>query len=464
MHKFLIYFLIAFSPLPFASARPAWQLLWTGLILFASIAFFAERIWRKRWLFPGTHLRSIPKVPLVSFGVVTLWAFIQPLSLGIASGQYPFDSTFAFAEVAGAPTSIAVNTEAGFFGALQLLSHLVLFVLVFAYARSPETANRLIRFIAITTTCYAAYGFITYISGNEKILWFDKWASLDSLTSTFVNRNNYATYAGIGIICCLVWCSDIVMPEKTTALNRRERLGQTINLILGRGWVLGLMLLVSFSALMLTNSRLGTAASILAILLFLTTAFVRHCHPGFRKLAVFGTALLALLYVGYNLSGDMLQERLLADPLEDARFEIYPGVIDAIGQRPLTGYGLGSFADIFQMVRSPELPDRVNFDQAHSDYLEMAFSLGIPASLIALIGFISCLIAPLRTLTASDRLFHTKLGILAASFLVAVHSTLDFPLRIPAISYVLTCLLALGVSSGTFAPSISGKHQRTSGR
>ncbi|WCL53390.1 O-antigen ligase family protein [Gimibacter soli] len=426
-------------------------------MLLASIAFFAERIWRKRWLFPGTHLRSIPKVPLVCFGVVTLWAFLQPLSLGIASGQYPFDSTIAFAETAGTPTSIAVNTEAAFFGALQLLSHLALFVLVFAYARSPEAVSRLIRFIAITTTCYAAYGFITYISGNEKVLWFDKWASLDSLTSTFVNRNNYATYAGIGIICCLVWSADILMPDKAKALNRKERVGQTINLILGKGWILGLMLFVSFSALMLTNSRLGTAASILAILLFLTTAFARHSRPGFRKLAIFGSALMATLYFGYNLSGDMLQKRLLADPLEDARFEIYPGVIDAIGQRPLTGYGLGSFADVFQMIRSPELPDRVNFDQAHSDYLEMAFSLGIPASLIALIGFIFCLIPPLRTLTASDRLFHTKLGILAASFLVAVHATLDFPLTIPAISYILTCLLALGVSSGTFKPGASRK-------
>ena len=35
------------------------------------------------------------------------------------------------------------------------------------------------------------------------ILWFDKLDYVDSLTSSFINRNSYATYAGLGLMATL---------------------------------------------------------------------------------------------------------------------------------------------------------------------------------------------------------------------------------------------------------------------
>src|SRR5262249_51195607 len=66
--------------------------------------------------------------------------------------------------------------------------------------RSAERARCMFLALSIAGFLYAGYGFLVEVSGVKLVLWYPKIWYPDSLTATFVNRNNYATYAGLGLI------------------------------------------------------------------------------------------------------------------------------------------------------------------------------------------------------------------------------------------------------------------------
>ena len=59
--------------------------------------------------------------------------------------------------------------------------------------------------IALAAAAYSAYGLLMHLSGAELILWYPKWAHLDSVTGTFPNRNHFATFTGLGLLCALAY-------------------------------------------------------------------------------------------------------------------------------------------------------------------------------------------------------------------------------------------------------------------
>src|SRR5205085_1188755 len=64
----------------------------------------------------------------------------------------------------------------------------------------------------------------------------------------------------------------------------------------------------------------------------------------------------------------------------EGRREIYELTLEAIGNTPLLGTGLGTFKWVFPTYRTEDLPFTVEL--AHNDYLENMLELGIPAALL----------------------------------------------------------------------------------
>ena len=48
-----------------------------------------------------------------------------------------------------------------------------------------------------------AYGLLVFLLDLSMVLWWRKWTWMTGLTSSFVNRNTYATYAGLGLLCAV---------------------------------------------------------------------------------------------------------------------------------------------------------------------------------------------------------------------------------------------------------------------
>jgi exopolysaccharide production protein ExoQ len=83
---------------------------------------------------------------------------------------------------------------------------------------------------------------------------------------------------------------------------------------------------------------------------------------------------------------------LVGDPTFSARTDIWKFVIEAIGSRPLFGYGYGSYWDVgvegdpLRRLSAGSWLGQVELgviNQAHNGYLDLAVQIGVPAAIFA---------------------------------------------------------------------------------
>jgi O-antigen ligase len=115
-----------------------------------------------------------------------------------------------------------------------------------------------------------------------------------------------------------------------------------------------------------------------------------------------------------------------------------------IGDRPLTGFGGGSFSDAFQLYHRLPLSADFVWDRAHNLYLELLADMGVfgVAPLFA-IAYIVWKIASTRSHGDGPVV---QMAAVTVAVIAAVHSVVDFSLQVQAV--VLMFLLVLGVAFG----------------
>jgi O-antigen ligase len=133
--------------------------------------------------------------------------------------------------------------------------------------------------------------------------------------------------------------------------------------------------------------------------------------------------------------------RLLeTDLAEEGRPAVFKLTFAAIEGAPLTGHGLGGFLNAFALYRDGTVIG--TYDKAHSDYLELAFDLGIPAALLFTAVFVAVLWRVRRGWQARSNQRYVQAIALAVSLQVFLHALVDFSLQIPAVAALFTLLLA----------------------
>jgi O-antigen ligase len=429
------------TPLPFGSARP-----WAA----GALAIALGLVVMARGLADLARPEDEPidsrmlRLPAALFGLVLAWAIIQSLPLVPAAWQHPL-----WAEVQpllSLPTTATVGIDGS--AARGALVHLLIdaaaFWLGFRVAQRPEGARALLHGVAAIGALYAGWGLFVYGSGNRTVLWFDKWAYPDDLTGTFINRNSFATFAGLALLASLALLIDTLLARVDFQQSGRALLRSFADLLAtNAAWLLAAMALTA-TAVMLTHSRggaLSTVSGVLGLLLmtFLAPSLRGPWRGGFTIAAAAG--MIAILVI----SGATTLGRI-ADTVWDVegRREIYELTLEAIGNTPLLGTGLGSFKWIFPTYRTEDLPFTIEL--AHNDYLENMLELGIPAALL-LTGAVALLVfACLRGVFRRRRNAIIPCVGVGASLLVGVHACFDFSLQIPAVSLFYLLLLGAGVA------------------
>lgn len=436
--RWLIYTLIALSPLPFASARPVWQWAWVVYVGLMLVVYLATK-WR--------HPR--PKLPggiMLSLGVILLSTFVWGLVQ--ASVQFGTGGFVGVENVDGLLKdlgTISIAPSLTLSVAVQFLAHIVFFYLVYSYASRRDRAVHLFRFLGVVVALYAAYGFAIFVSGNDTILWFERWASLRGLSGTFVNRNSFAAYAGMGLLCLLSYASFWIQDELHENRSGRELYRHVLETMLTKAWWLPLAIILVAIALLLSNSRAGfasVAAAVFVWMLISPNRYHRNINVWNRVGAL--TLFVAIGVALFALSGDAPEGRLQATASFDERFKVYPILLDVIADRPWTGFGLGTFDDVFRIYRDGDV--RVWFDRAHNDYLELAVTAGVPAAMLTFISIFTMMffLVPRLKYGVEYRSF-IALGI-AVSVQLGLHSLLDFSLQIPAVSYFWCAILGAGIA------------------
>jgi len=134
----------------------------------------------------------------------------------------------------------------------------------------------------------------------------------------------------------------------------------------------------------------------------------------------------------------------------------------AVANMPF-GSGLGTFVPIYQRFAPRETLQTFYVNHTHDDWLELWLTGGMPAIVLAL-----CFLAWLATSTfrlwSSDQPKRPVLDLALARaapiviVLLLLHSVLDFPLRIPALSVLFAIACAYLVPPGRIQHGVAKSH------
>lgn len=432
--------IVAIAPLPFGSNRPlGWSLmsLEVGILL---VCWSLHHIWTGQALpVKVDHIKGA----LLLFVLTCVWVLVQlipNIPFGLAHPAWQEVNIFFGSNV---PDRISIDPDQSVTGLVRWLTYAGVFWLSLQLTRDRTAAKTGLRAFVVIGAGYALYGLIaTYMLGDT-ILLFDKWMGKGSVTSTFANRNSYATFAGLGVIA-------------TTALiigSRRrndlplfswQRLYDTLSHTLSSSLFAYVLLFVSVTALLLTGSRAG-ALSTLAAFLVLLWQFARGKRLGAPS-RVAGTVVFLILGAGVvGFSGGFLGERF-SQGGSNLRFESYQNAVSAAEDHALLGSGLGSFAQIFPLYRETEVLRDKFVTKAHNTYLENALELGLPATLCLTwaVGLLAWQCWKGVVSRTRDRYF-PAMGF-SASVLVGLHAVVDFSLQIPAVAVAYMFLLGVAIA------------------
>lgn len=439
--------IICLAPLPFGSDRPAPFAVITFAVGALSIfwGLFASR----NKAFVRISLSHL-KFGAAIMALVMLWAIIQIIPFNIKG----FSSDFWFAVQQLLPqenirSSVSINRAGAWPGFFRILSYIILFWLVLQTCRSSNNARKLLSVISLSGCGYAIYGLILKALRIQKILWYDKIYYVDSLTSTFVNRNNYATYAGIVLVVSIALFLNKLF-ENSADLKKRG----SSNAILRRMFTTALpqlaVVLVIAASLILSASRAGIISSIIGVLaLALLSAFTGSLKK-YRKILLGLCAFIIILFGVIFSSGGEITISRFNDVISDSssRLAIYDATINAIADQPLKGTGLGGFINIFPVYMADNDLGRVDTitTYAHNSYLELALELGLPAAM--LLGYVLMRLWANCVYGTVSRRKNNYIPSAAASavIVVAFHALFDFSAQIPAIAILFFALLAIGLA------------------
>jgi O-antigen ligase len=435
--------LVALAPLPLASNRPlpaAALSLAAGLLL---------ALWGAALLAGHARLAVSPRRiawPLALSGAVALWIVIQTLPLPAGWGDPAWTEAAA---ALGEPLSesISVNPQATLTALMRLLAYAAILWLTMQLARAPERARTALKAAALTGAAYAAYGIAIYAAGNDWVTIYRKWSYHQALTSTFVNRNSYATFAGLGLLCAAAWFMGGIRHLIELKRPLRHKAALLAEAVFTQSLVRSAAMLLLLAALFLTGSRAGVAASLIGLFVLLTAMAGGGARRPMR-IAVAGGITGVLALAALALGGGLLSERL-AETGRDAsaadRQLTYAATMDAITTAPWTGTGYGTYREVFAAWRPEPLSSGFFWDKAHNDYLENALELGLPAALALNLAIALLALEALRGLGRRRDRTAAALGV-AATALVAVHAYFDFSLQMPAVSAFYAFIMGLAVA------------------
>src|ERR1043166_3608726 len=348
------------------------------------------------------------------------------------------------ASVLGKPlkATIAIAPEAGLYSMTRLISYIACGFLAYALSQQPARALRLLQTIWFSGVLICLYGMLVYVSGNETILVFRKWAYLEDLTATFVNHNQFALYAG------LVFNTGAALFLQSWREQAKLAKGEEKHVSFKR-WAVRvalpyvIMLMLVFACVILSHSRAGLMLTLLGLGSYLffyqiyIKAWRRAVFTGFLALGACVLVLIAAMAASEHFA------TLFQDYSSTDRLRVYRIVWRALQDNPWLGYGLGGFQPVFRLYQ-PGM--NMEFTHAHSDVLESLLDLGLifgPLLWLAIALLLSGLMH--GVLRRRRHGIFPTLGLAASGMLLEL-GFVDFSLQQPGLVFIWSAIVGAGLA------------------
>lgn len=448
--------LLVLAPLPRGSV-PTWA--WTLLV--AALCLLTAG-WLLQWLRGRCELTPAfrhARWALLALLLWCLWIGLQLVALPAGWVQLLSPKAYetqALATAAlGLPpparVTLSLDPHATLDFLLKSVAWSAAFALTLLLVDRRERVALLLQTLVICGTLQAIYGSVMVLSGLEYGFLIKKVHNLGIATGTYVNRNHLAGYlnlclaAGIGLMIARLGGDAIH--------TWRQRLRSLARLLLGEKARLRIYLIVMVIGLVLTRSRMGNTAFFAGTLIVgaLGLLLMRGA-PRSTMLFLASLVVLDLLIVGTWFGVDQVAQRIQGTeisanaenvlPTED-RDEVSRAALPYLKDFPLAGSGGGTFYVVFPRYHNEKLNGFYDF--AHNDYVQIVAETGVVGLLLCGTVVLGALWQALRALRLRrDPLMRgTGFGVSMAICWLLIHSSVDFNLQMPAISFTATVMLAL---------------------
>jgi O-antigen ligase len=435
----LLFATVAAAPFPFGSTDHSTIAFWCVVLGLGVIGVSLHGFRREH-------------IPLLGLAVILILAYGLVLHEQLSERPWfatPHPLWRETAETLGIsiPPSVSIARNQPFFAVGAPLANMLAVICSFIVCTDRDRAYQLFRVIGWSGAAYAVFGIAAFLIDPTHVLWREKIAYRDVLTSTFINRNTAAVYFGS---CAVVWLLFL-------ARDIRRRLPEGPILWLSvprfllaktpRSVIISFsILLVCLAAMLMTNSRAGIVFSLMMLIVAFAIFFYRDLprRGGVAATIVIG-GLIALVFLqvfGGNVSGRFNMQGLS----DEGRLDVYNSALKMIADRPWFGSGLGTFVWNFPAYRSANISIWGIWDRAHSTPLELATDLGLPlAGLIVLVWLIVIAVL-IRGVRIRRRDLILPIGAMTVAILALAHSMIDFSLQIPGYSVIVFALVGAGLA------------------
>ena len=433
---YLLMLLVVLSALPLGSNREwSWSLC-------ALISGLLALVWVLANIGRTTQINSRMNPLLLGlFFVSTGWVLVQMSTATPAGWQHPLWSMTGEVLSLDLPGRITLSAEDSWIALMRLLAYALVFFLAFQFGRDRARARLIFGWLTIAGLVYAIFGLMVYWSGYYPEWLFGGKVLAHDVRSTFINRNHFATWQGLTMLCAMAWFYHrMAKPEVKPYAMPQDREARAEEFIL-RAWKPMIALLLMVTALVLSHSRGGFVASLAGTIVLFLLLDRRASSKSTRARVVVITAL-AVAGIAFYLTSEALLDRINRTNITtEERLAVYANVNRAIGDNPVLGFGYGTFADSFRLYDQNE--SAVHYDRAHNTWLENAFEMGIPAALALYLALGGLALTCLKGVRRRHRDWVYPATGVAASVLVGVHAMVDFSLQIPAVALLYALIMGV---------------------
>jgi O-antigen ligase len=431
------------SPWPFGSAHPFAIRVVSVAALAAVVASLLVGAVRG-----GLTLPAVPLWPALAFLVLgalqlvplpsELHARVAPAS---AQAWHPSEAAAAVLGSGPRPVSVDPATTLGWLG---LAGGLVALAVLAAPALArPRTAARAASIVVASTFALAAYGIFSRTLFGP-LLYGRYQVPTVSPFGPFVSKNHFAGYVAMATLLSLGLALGLSERPKSGGSTSQWAASSRAS-----GAALAMLATLAMAlAVLVSFSRGGALALLGGCFAFVAAAWVvrrsrRRQTPAVPALALGLTLAVLLVAVLPQEAQDRIKGLVGAaqDQSGSFRLDTWSDVVGMAKASPWLGHGMGSFHDAFTRYKRGHGEIRV--EHAENDYLETLAEGGIVGLCLALLAAALLSVRSLGEMRGSPEPLLAGLGLGAVGGLgaVAVHSALDFSLRIPS-NAVLAALLA----------------------
>lgn len=390
-------------------------------------------------------------VPAALFGAVLIWILIQNSTGLPESWHHPIWAMTAEALDNPVSGSISVNRDLTTIALIRLITAGSVFWIAAQLCRDGARAHRLLVSIAAVVAIYAAYQLVSFAALSDPIHGSTK--PLRSYVSALTFRDSYAVYAGIGLIVISGLLVKLYRYDLTTVGGSlRFRISSIIEATGQKGALLFAAAFLIAVTLLLTGSYDGIVATSLGLLALLIVSFTRLGKTkrslgkakSIRGAALIGIAIFAAaLLLAEDPTVGKIEEEGVAG---DSRVALWLITLRSILDSPWLGYGYGTFADVFDMVRDRSVSTRGVWATAHNGYLELFQGLGLIAGPMLIICIVLLLRQCLKGATTRSRFSVVPAVATGVGFLIGIQAIVGSAVQFQAVTLTFTALLGAGVA------------------